>query len=316
MQRHTLHAEQQQEDKHRGQQNHKPENPKVSHRIQHARGAGDDQKRADQPRKGIYGHNGQPERRPQCGKLGGKHSRNAHGHGAQNQTIAPVWKQCVPKEQSEHPDDRHGGRDEELLIGPRGGVKLLCRQVLIQTGVLGPRHERQHQAEGRQQRRELREQRRQIAAHGNNVRIEEAVGEQADQRAKLAPFAARRSGHCRTTSAIWRAVASGSVSVTSWEKMSSSVGRAIKSRSLPMESLATTRPLWRITTRWQTFSTTSSTCELNSTVLPEAASDRIRLRSTRPACTSSPEKGSSRMISSGSWRIAAQIRIFWRMPLE
>src|SRR5260370_41867003 len=44
-----------------------------------------------------------------------------------------------------------------------------------------------------------------------------------------------------------------SCSIANWEKIASSVGRDISARSCSMESLATTRPLCRITTRAETL---------------------------------------------------------------
>src|ERR1039458_7773139 len=71
-----------------------------------------------------------------------------------------------------------------------------------------------------------------------------------------------------------------------------------------------------IRTRLQTFSTTSSTCELYRMVFPADAKAAIRSLIMMDAFTSSPESGSSSRMRSGSWRSAAAIRIFWRMPLE
>src|ERR1022692_1006504 len=71
-----------------------------------------------------------------------------------------------------------------------------------------------------------------------------------------------------------------------------------------------------IRTRLQTFSTTSSTCELYRMVFPADAKAAIRSLIMMDAFTSSPESGSSSRMRSGSWRSAAAMRIFWRMPLE
>ena len=75
-------------------------------------------------------------------------------------------------------------------------------------------------------------------------------------------------------------------------------------------------PSLRMTTREHTCSTTSSTCELKTTILPSAASERTNAFSTRAALTSRPENGSSRMTMRGLWSTAAAIRIFCRMPFE
>src|ERR1017187_222264 len=71
-----------------------------------------------------------------------------------------------------------------------------------------------------------------------------------------------------------------------------------------------------IRTRLQTFSTTSSTGELYRMVFPADAKAAIRSLIMMDAFTSSPERGSSSRMRSGSWRSAAAMRIFWRMPLE
>src|SRR4029079_19268236 len=52
----------------------------------------------------------------------------------------------------------------------------------------------------------------------------------------------------------------------------SSEGRASVVRRLATESWPTMCPSFRMTTREQTCSTTSRTCELNTTILPSAAS--------------------------------------------
>lgn len=49
---------------------------------------------------------------------------------------------------------------------------------------------------------------------------------------------------------------------------------------------------------------------------PRAESVATSVRRMSDEATSSPEFGSSRTITVGSWRSAAEIRIFYRIPFE
>ncbi len=90
----------------------------------------------------------------------------------------------------------------------------------------------------------------------------------------------------------------------------------MSTRSRSMESSATTRPLCRMMTRAETRSTVSSSWELNSTVLPRAASSAMSPRRTSAELTSRPENGSSSSTRSGLCSSAATSSTFWRMPFE
>ena len=90
-----------------------------------------------------------------------------------------------------------------------------------------------------------------------------------------------------------------SCSTASCAKMPSRLGSDMSTRSRSMESSATTRPLCRMMTRAETRSTVSSSWELNSTVLPRAASSAMSPRSTSAELTSRPENGSSSSTRSG-----------------
>src|SRR5689334_9064051 len=99
-----------------------------------------------------------------------------------------------------------------------------------------------------------------------DFQVHHAEQKLAVQHPKLQP------GHALIKSAISREIAAVSCSTASCEKIPSSVGTAISVRSLSIESSATTFPRCKITTCEQTRSTVSSSCELNSTTLPRAAS--------------------------------------------
>src|SRR5579884_480501 len=312
MNRHPLNVEQQQKHEYRRRKHNEPPRCEVPHRGHKARMAGQNQEGMGEPRETVHGTGGQEQRARQRSDFCAEQGPHAYGHRPQNQAIPPVGEERVPQQQREYGDHRHADGDQKLLVHPARGADLRGCESGGRVRVFRYDHQYQHEAESQQQGRELAQQRRDITAQRDDLVIEEAVREQPHQGSELAFFAR----HAWIASTIRRAVSSGSVSVTSCEKISSSVGRAISPRSSSMELFATMRPRCRITTREQTFSTISSTCELNRTVLPVSASDRIRLRRTMVATASRPENGSSRITSSGSCSSAAPIRIFCRMPLE
>src|SRR5262249_19249767 len=133
------------------------------------------------------------------------------------------------------------------------------------------------QAERCQQSCELGQQIRDIAVCGEQLQVNEAQQEPLIQNTELA---ARIRHYSSINCTISRVMPAVSCSIANCAKISSSVGSDINVRKCSIESLATTFPLCRITTREDTRSTMSRSWVLNRITLPRAASSAIRLRST------------------------------------
>ena len=69
-------------------------------------------------------------------------------------------------------------------------------------------------------------------------------------------------------------------------------------------------------TREQSFSTSCIEWVENTMVLPRSRSSRIFWRTTRATRTSSPEVGSSKIKTGGSWMIVRAIETFCFIPVD
>ncbi len=79
---------------------------------------------------------------------------------------------------------------------------------------------------------------------------------------------------------------------------------------------AWTRPLWMIATREQSFSTSCIEWVEKTIVLPWSRSSAIFWRTARATRTSSPEVGSSKISTGGSWTIVRAIETFCLIPVD
>src|SRR6266567_8511695 len=181
-------------------------------------------------------------------------------------------------------------------------------------GILSRVRDRHDKIESGQHRSELDQKIDDPSARRQNLQVDHPREEIAIQHPELPACIGHDHASIKVT--ICCVMPAMSCSIANCEKIASSVGSDISMRSCSMESFATTRPLCRITMRAETRSTVSSSCELNRTTLPRAASSWIRLRSTNAELTSRPEKGSSSRTISGLCRSAAASRTFCRMPFE
>ena len=71
-----------------------------------------------------------------------------------------------------------------------------------------------------------------------------------------------------------------------------------------------------IATREQSFSTSCIEWVENTIVLPRSRSSRIFWRTTRATSTSSPDVGSSKIKTGGSWTMVRAIDTFCFMPVD
>src|SRR5579872_3080968 len=197
------------------------------------------------------------ERGGEGGDLGGEDGAEANGEHSQDEAIAARGQDGVPGQHTEESGDRHGCGHQKLLFaaGHDGDAGV------GQGGTHIFRHgaEGEGEAKGGQHGGELHQDFGDVAAGGEDFQIDQAEQEVAVENAKL--FALVGHDQPAITSTSPRVMAEVSCSTASWEKMPSRVGWDIRARSCSMESLATTRPLWRMTMWDETRSTVSSSCE-------------------------------------------------------
>src|SRR6185295_10797618 len=266
-------------------------------------------------------------------QLGGDHRRAPDRQRAEDHRVTSIERERVPGEGRNHAHRDDAIDDEQRGVEAKERLEHLGRSKPEEFERNAKRH-RPEEAGRHQESHDADRRRPQLMIGGDRLADKALRDELANQyferrevtracRGRIcvperrAPQVSQPRGHhafIATTIPCDRA--STFSSTTSAAKTASSDGSCSVARRLTTESWPTMRPSLRITTREHTCSTTSSTCELKTTIFPSAAIARTNALSTRAAVTSSPENGSSRMTMRGLWRTAAAIRIFCRMPLE
>src|ERR1039457_6659180 len=171
----------------------------------------------------------------------------------EDQVILAVRKQRVPLEHHDEAHHHHGEHDKEVVVAEQHPV---VGERMVEAGALRNHVERHHHAGGRHQSEGLHDVGAHVAMLRDELVIEEAPEEMAYQQWQTVHHPSR------ITETISRADAPTSSCLASWRKICSSDGKCMRSRRRPTSSLATILPWYSMMTREQTFSVTSSTCEM------------------------------------------------------